>query len=142
MPAVNGFAKVPGLGHCSVTRTETQHGEDLLKLMCEIPGELPLLTNIRLKDPSTGQEWRHRLGDSYTDVRYPAKSPLSPLTRRQTFFHIRPLPSSHPGDRWTVPEESVARSQFTLSAFEVAGCAIVRYEITGVQLSRHIARTR
>jgi hypothetical protein len=131
--SVNGFADVPGLRHCYTSRMESHHREELLKVTCETPGDIPLLTNIRLHDPSNRQEWRYRLGDSYTDVRYPAESWLSALTR-STF-----LPAL--GDRGTVPEEWVNRSQFTLSSFQVA-LQTGRLEITGVQLTRHIAKTR
>lgn len=142
MAPTNGFADVPGLGHCYSTRLETGHGEDLLKVICEKPGDIPLLTSIRLVDPATGQEWKHRLGDSYTDVGYPSEAYLSPLTRRQTFFHIRRVASNHPGDRWTVPEDAVARSRFTLSAFQVAGCREIDYVLKSVNLPRHIAKVR
>ena len=142
LASINGFADVPGLGHCYSSRVEPAHGGQLLKVVCETPGDIPLLTNIRLYDPTTGQEWQHRLGDSYTDVRYPSEDFLSPLTRRQTFFHIVREASNHPGDRWTVPEESVARSQFVLSAFQLAGCRQIEYEIGGVHLRRHIAKVR
>ena len=142
MASTNGFADVPGLGHCYSMRLETGHGEELLKVICEAPGEIPLLTGIRLVDPATGQEWKHRLGDSYTEVGYPSEAYLSPLTRRQTFFHIRRTVSNQAVDRWTVPEDAVARSQFTLSGYQVAGCKEIDYVIENVNLPRHIAKVR
>jgi hypothetical protein len=94
------------------------------------------MTDIRLRDPASGREWRQRLGDSLTDVRYPRQTWLSPLERRQTFFHIVPEEPVAPGSSWVVPRQALARAQLQMTGGRESGCAVVDYSLENVDLNR------
>jgi hypothetical protein len=128
-----GQTDIPGFGRCSASVGNpiyTGAGR-MLKVICEAPGQLPGFAHVVLVDSQTGREWKwkHRLGDSYNVRPIPAMDWLSPLQRRQTFFHIVENESNRAGDRWLVPASVVPRSQIRIEPSVADGCANVAYSL-------------
>ena len=78
----NSFA---GLGWCASKVADELWGGRRLKVKCEPPREIAILTPVELVRPD-GRIWRNRLGDAVTYLSYPTNTWLSPLNRRQTSF--------------------------------------------------------
>jgi len=136
---VGGRATAPGVGRCSSAIVEAQLGEEMLKVNCESPAEIPLFTHVRLLDTDTGKEWSQRLGGSVTWAPYPRTTWLSPVNRRDTFFHLRTEDvSDREGSRWLVPSDVLATARLAVIAEAAAGCTVGAYDISGVALSKFV----
>ena len=93
---------VPGLGHCS-TALDENRGEEMLDVSCESPTEISPHVKVRLVDLSTGRVWNQQLRDSMGFMSYPVRTWLSPLNRRQTFFHLVGEVRNEAEMSWLVP---------------------------------------
>jgi hypothetical protein len=126
LPSVFDQTDVAGLGRCSAAVSVAMFGREMLKVVCESPGKLPVAP-VTLIDPETGREWRQGLGDSANFRMIPAMDWLSPLQRRQTFLQVVDNDTKLAGDRWLVPRHVLARSTIRIEPAVKAGCANVEY---------------
>jgi hypothetical protein len=130
---------VPSVGICSSSIREARIGDEMLSVICESPAGIPRRTRVTLIHPSTGREWKQGLGDSMTSVPYPRNTWLSPVVRRDTFFHLTPEDvSSRQGSQWLVPRDAVANAHLVISPEPAAGCKLVHYELPNVRLSAYV----
>jgi hypothetical protein len=68
---------------------------------------------------------------------YPPTTWLSPLNRRDTFFHLTTEDVSDREDsRWLVPNEVMAIARLGVDSEAAVVCTVRSYEISGVALSR------
>jgi hypothetical protein len=72
---------------------------------------------------------------------YPTETPLSPLYRLQTFFHITEKVPSGPGMRWVVPGGFLDSSTISITPREATSCGVVSVEFRDLDLRRYIAPT-
>jgi hypothetical protein len=72
---------------------------------------------------------------------YPTETWVSPVNRRQTFFHIVDHDrTSSPGSQWLVPDSALPGSRVEITPQHEAGCSLVQFEATGIDLSRYVRR--
>ena len=128
---------VPEVGTCSSLQVSGwSPGEELIRVDCESPAEIPSPTVVRLIDPNTRREWPGQLGDSITAAPYPRLSWLSPINRRSTFFHVTTQDVSREGSRWLVPKKAVSIAEFEITPQPMTACTLATYEFSDVLLSR------
>jgi hypothetical protein len=132
---------VPGLGLCSSMVIEGYHGigRRMMKVVCESPRRLPVGPRVGLQHQH--YQWRNFLGDSGGMFPYPTETPLSPLYRLQTFFHVTEKVPSGAGMRWVVPGGFLDSSTILITPREAAGCGVVSFEFRNLDLSRYVAPT-
>jgi hypothetical protein len=128
---------VPGFGLCSSMIVDEPRGNSMIKVVCESPRFLPLRSRVRLLPQ---QEWTHSLGDSLPGIRYPMRTPLSPLHRRQTFFHIVDEAVPGPGSRWVVPRQILDRASIEITPYDETACKVVSFEFRDVDLRPFVPR--
>jgi len=131
---VGSSVSAPGLGRCSNILSEDPLGEEMLKVVCESPSPIPLLARVRLVEPVAGTEWNQRLGDSMPNLYYPTRTWLSPLDRRQTFFHITDMPNPQAGSRWLVPRDALPAARLVVFPERAGGCRALTYEMADLRL--------
>jgi hypothetical protein len=102
-------------------------------VMCESPTAIPLWTKVDFVSSASGQRWPQRLADSMTHVSYPTQTWLSPVNRRQTFFHVIDGPARE-GDRWRVPRAELPVGKIQLTPMRETGCVIVRVDARDIDL--------
>ena len=117
---------VPGLGRCRALVVADPMRDEMLKVYCESLGRMIARTPVVLS--SAGREWRNFLGDSMTSLGYSWHTWLSPLTRRQTFFHL----DEGPGDNWRPPREGEKR--VIVRVTRRTGCQVVNYELQDIRI--------
>ena len=136
-PAVispGGSGTVAGAGRCTALLVEDRFSEDLLKVLCESPREIPA-ASVVLRDMASGREWRERLNSSVTYSPGPRETWLSPLNRAQTFFRLAGGPATAPGSRWLVPRETLESARIAITPEIATGHALARFEFDGVVLA-------
>ena len=84
--------------------------------------------------PGSAKPWKQVLGDSMPSVPYPWQTWLSPLNRRQTFFHVIEERRTDGGSSWLVPREALANANFVFVPEQVVGCAVLGYQFEDVAL--------
>jgi hypothetical protein len=119
--------------HCASSRTYAEFGQEMLKVLCESPSDVPR-TLVTLRGPETGQEWKQSLGDASTFYRGPRGSWLSPLNRRDTFFHFAEDPKGF-GSQWLVPEAAVDKMKIEIRQQPLIGYAAVEFQFEHVRLA-------
>jgi hypothetical protein len=139
MPAVSGGRNVKGLGYCSSV-VNADRGEEILGVSCESPADIAPLVRVRLEDPASGRVWNQQLGDSMSPMAYPIRTWLSPLNRRQTFFHLIDQISTEAEMQWRVPRSLLSRTTVGFMPRHAASCEIVKYQIQGVRLDSFVAK--
>jgi len=133
------LTNVKGIGKCSANVIEGRLYEEMLKVYCESPEQLPQ-TIVEIKGEG-GRVWRNRLGSSSTWVATPQNTWLSPLHRRQTFFTMATQERSmQMGSTHLVPREVPARAVLTVRPEIDEGCGVFPFEIRNVDLNRYLAR--
>ena len=142
MPSTFAHKDVPGVGRCSASVGGETYTGSLLKVLCESPGKLPGVLRLVLRDPQDGKEWKQQLGDSQRYRAIPVLDWLSPIQRRQTFFQLVEVDSSHPGDGWRVPASALARSRLRIEPAIAEGCANVAYALDVEDLRKWIVPPR
>jgi hypothetical protein len=142
LPPTFAHRDVPGLGRCSASIGSDTFTGRMLKVMCESPGKVPGSVRVVLKDPQTGNERVQVLGDSYRGRAIPVLDWLSPIQRRQTFFHLVEADSGRPGDRWLVPASALPRSRLRIEPAVAEGCANVEYAFDVDDLRKWIVPPR
>jgi hypothetical protein len=101
---------IPRLGRCMSGLADL----GLLRVLCESP-EAPPRAAVVLRRGMETFGRQQMLGDSAPYLRYPLFLWLSPLHRRQTFFHIREYVSPEPGNQWLVPASALDGSELVLT---------------------------
>lgn len=124
--AGEGLRDVAEVGRCSTQPAEWRGPDQLLKVYCESPRPIPNGLLVVMTTPR--RAWRSFFGDSMPDLSYPWQTWLSPLSRRQTFFHL----DDGPGDNWRPPREG--EKSFAIRMQKRSGCSIVSYELRGLQI--------
>lgn len=131
-------ADIPGLGKCTSSNIGgNAFQDDMLRLACESPDELPY-AEVRLVDTISGREWPGGLGTGGTVVNYPRSTWLSPLNRRDVFFHLTDPDTSQRGWVSRAPLQTAAHYKFTVAPRPIIGRAVVDYKFTGVRLSKYL----
>jgi hypothetical protein len=133
LAALGTVGLVPGLGRCSSVLFADEYGREMVKVVCESPFALPLFTRVRLLHQRSEKVWNQQLGSSWTSVRHPTVTWLSPLNRSQTFFHVAEEAWGKVS-RLVVPRDLLSQVEIELVAGERTGCAILRYEMEGLNL--------
>jgi hypothetical protein len=139
MPVMSGGRNVPGLGHCSSVVNEDR-GEGTLDVFCESPADIAPLVRVRLEEPASGRAWNQQLGDSMSHMAYPVRTWLSPLNRRQTFFHLINEVRTEAEMQWMVPRSLLSRATVAFMARHAASCEIFKYQIQNVKLDNFVAK--
>ncbi len=124
--------------NCSSTRADDPSSPGMLKILCESPSDVPR-TLITLRAPATGQEWKAALGDSTTFFRGPRGAWLSPLNRRETFFHLGDGPRGL-GTQCQVPAAVLDAARITVQPEPLIGYAAVVSRFEGVRLANYVDR--
>jgi len=78
------------------------------------------------------------LGDGGNFLSYPGWAWLSPLERRQTFFHL--TEESGRGSTSLVPDTALSDAKVELTRLELERCTIFNYELRNVVLRDFVTR--
>ena len=104
----------------------------MLKILCESPSDVPR-TLITLRAPRPARnEGKKALGDSTTFFRGPRGAWLSPLNRRETFFHLGDGPRGL-GTQCQVPAAVLDAARITVQPEPFIGYAAVVSRFEGVR---------
>jgi hypothetical protein len=133
---------VRGVGRCSDFMVSGNRSEEMLKVMCESPEKKAPLAQVILSATSGGRDWKHRLADSMPTVPYINSTWLSPVHRRQTFFHLVEGRPTHEGSRWLVPRDDLDGAIITIAPEHLSGCGVIRYELRDLDLRQFVFNTR
>jgi hypothetical protein len=139
LPPETPAIMVPSLGRCASFMVENAFSpfqNDLLKTICESPDEIPR-SRVDFVEPGSGLRVRHGLGDSGTPALYPTGTWLSPVNRRNTFFHIVEGPLQI-DDRWRVPRSALAGGKLEFAPQRSAGCSVVRIAFNSIDLRQYL----
>jgi hypothetical protein len=129
----SGPVEVPGVGKCASSNAPPDlFQDDLLTVTCESPLDLPT-TRVRLTDISTDRHWDTGLGMSATNVSYPRYTWLSPMIRREGFFHFTRGDAVQPGSQWIVPRDVLGHYRVEIEPLLTTGTTVVAYQFPGVQ---------
>lgn len=135
MPLGPDASAVPGLGRCSSAITQHPNRPEMLKVICESPSRLPFRTGVTLVDTQTGTAWNQILGDSMPHLPYPTRTWLSPIQRRQTFFHLVEGRPQGEGSKWLAPRGVLPSARVAFVPEEMTGCFVVSYAFKDLRLS-------
>jgi hypothetical protein len=83
----DGSADIPGMGRCTAMTVDDRYGEQILKVFCESPRNLPA-ASIALRHEPSGREWRLGLNSASTYSPGPHETWLSPATSRTVLFPL------------------------------------------------------
>jgi hypothetical protein len=119
---------------------EDPRREGMLDAFCESPDEIPLRVQVRLADATTGRVWKQHLGDAMSVMAYPVRTWLSPLNRRQTFFHLTDELRNEAGDQWLAPRSVLSSGKVGFIPLRAAGYEILKYQIPDVKLDNFGAK--
>jgi hypothetical protein len=125
--------RIAGLGICSAAVVGEAMSRQMLRILCESSRPIPFLLEVRLSGGN--QAWRHQLDDARTRVAYPDQSWLSPLHRRQTFFHLVEETSGTPDSFWLVERRKLEGASIEIVPRTSLGCALVNYTLPNVRLT-------
>jgi hypothetical protein len=125
---------IPDVGRCSAQIVGGRFSEEMLKVLCESPSEIPSVT-VTLKSEATGHVWQSRLNSQYTPTQGPSETWISPLHREQVYFHITNTPNSQPGIRWQVPRGELSSLRIELTPEIITGYSLVHFEFKDVDLA-------
>ncbi|HEY3440607.1 MAG TPA: hypothetical protein VGK29_07645 [Paludibaculum sp.] len=136
---IGGRVLAPGLGVCSSAIVQLRPGEDGLKVVCESPTDIPSGGAVTLM-AANRNSWGERLGSAMTFVGYPRNTWLSPMNRRDAFFHLTAEDvSGRAGSRWLVPVSAVSGGHILVTP-ERTACDMITYELKGIRLSDYLVR--
>jgi hypothetical protein len=131
-------ADVEGVGRCSSLLTENSlspYGNEMLKVFCESPEPLPGRVDVLLWARGNARPWRQFLGDAVGASRLPRLTWLSPLHRRQTFFHVLPVEQAFPGSGYIVPRHVLPNSQLGFAPWRESRRMVVPFEFKNLSLN-------
>lgn len=133
IPAQSAPSPVPGLGRC----TSGPSAPRLWRVMCESPETIPQ-THVFLRAGSEAIGRPQYLGDSAPFVRYPLTPWLSPLNRRQTFFHLREDGPAAVGDQWRVPAGAIGQADVHLEHYPEVRRVVAEYSLGPLRLTDYL----
>jgi hypothetical protein len=133
-PVGGSTALVPGAGRCTAVTVRDAFGIAKVRVICESPLDIPLLTRVSLVLTDTGTEKRQHMGANMPYITYPNSTWLSPLNRRQTFVMITDARRTAEGSRWLVFQDHVADTTVEMAAEQESGCVIVNYQLRDLAL--------
>jgi hypothetical protein len=133
LPAKGG-TYVPSLGQCTALIVDDRYSENMLKVLCESPRELPM-ASIMLRHEASERVWREGLNSSVTYSPGPHETWLSPLHRGQSFFRLTNAVTSSPGDQWLVPMGYLSSARIEITPEIVTGHALARFDFAEVSLA-------
>ena len=129
----------PTLGFCASSVVEIRPDQQALKVGCESPTEIPYGVQVTLT-AANGVSWKERLGNAMTGSPYPQITWLSPLNRRDAFFHLTAEDvSGRAGSRWLAPVSALKGSRIVVTPVRSA-CDLISYELTGIRLADYLVR--
>ena len=135
----DGSADIPGMGRCTTMTVDDRYAEQMLKVFCESPRELPT-ASISLRHEPSGREWRLRLNSAVTYSPGPHETWLSPLHRGQSFFRLTNSVQSLPGSQWLVPVSDLPSARIEITPEIVTGHALAQFDLGEVTLAPFLAR--
>jgi hypothetical protein len=133
LPA-QGSGNVPDLGRCTALTVDDRFSEEMLKVLCESPRDLPA-ASITLRHEPSGREWREGLNSSVTYSPGPHETWLSPLHRGQSFFRVTNSVTSVPGSQWLVPMSYLSSARVEITPEIVSGHALAGFDFGEVTLA-------
>jgi hypothetical protein len=139
MPVPVKSSETP-IGRCANFLVENMfipYREDLLKVVCESPDEVPRAF-VEFVHLASGRRARHGLGDAGMYVSYPTASWLSPVHRRNTFFQIFDDPLPPQERQYSIARSELADGSVEIKSFRDDECDIVRIEFGSVDIGKHI----
>ena len=140
LPA-HGSANVVDLGRCTALTVDDRYSEELLKVLCESPRELPVAL-ITLRHEPSGREWREGLNSAITYSPGPHETWLSPMHRGQSFFRLTNSATFVPGSLWLVPIDYLSSARVEITPEIVLGHALAGFDFGEVTLASWLVRAR
>lgn len=143
MPLYGPARDARSVGRCASQLTENTtnpYGGEMLKVLCESPEPLPRRVDIQLSSASYAEPWRQFLGDAAGPLTYPAINWLSPLHRRQTFFHVSPRPLDQPSGRYLVPKGALQDAQLTFIPWRESRRLVVPFSFSNLSLKEGLVQ--
>jgi hypothetical protein len=125
---------IPDVGRCSTRIEGGRLGEELLKILCESPSEIPSVA-VTLRSEASGRVWHSRLNSQFTPTQGPRETWFSPLHREQVYFHIINTPDAQQGSQWLVPREELPSLRIELTPEIITGYSLVHFEFKDVDLA-------
>jgi hypothetical protein len=108
------------MGRCTAMTVDDRYSEEMLKVFCESPHELPA-ASIALRHEPSGREWRLRLNSAFTYSPGPHETWLSPLHRGQSFFRLTNSVEVRAGSQWLVPKSYLSSAHVEVTPEIVIG---------------------
>ncbi len=139
--SAQGSGNVPDLGRCTALTVDDRFSEEMLKVFCESPRELPT-ASITLRHEPSGREWREGLNSALTYSPGPHETWLSPVHRGQSFFRLANSVTSVPGDQWVVPMSYLSSARVEITPEIVSGHALADFDFGEVTLASWLVRAR
>ena len=125
---MQGSGSVANLGRCTTLGVSDRFSEEMLKVLCESPRELPAASIVLRHEPS-GREWREGLNSAVTYSPGPHETWLSPLHRGQSFFRLTNSVTSVPGSQWLVPISYLSSARVEITPEIVTGHALTDFDL-------------
>ncbi|HXB67582.1 MAG TPA: hypothetical protein VNY05_05030 [Candidatus Acidoferrales bacterium] len=132
---VGGPVDAPGAGHCSAAVVEGRFAEQMLKVLCESPSEIPIGTRVTVWHPESGQEWKQGWGGARPYYRGLGGTWLSPLHRGMTYFN---LDSSGRAEKYQIPMGALATAKISIAPIQITGYAVLPYRLDGISLAEYV----
>jgi hypothetical protein len=131
------------VGHCASQLTENAlnpYGGEMLKVLCESPEPFLRRVDVQLSSDSSSEPWRQFLGDAAGPLTYPAITWLSPLHRRQTFFHVSPRALDQPSGRYLVPKAALENAQLTFIPWRESRRLVVPFSFSNLSVKEGLVQ--
>jgi hypothetical protein len=128
---------IPDVGRCSAQIVGGRFSEEMLKVLCESPSEIPYVT-VTLRSEATGHVWQSWLNSQFrpfTPTSGPSETWISPLHREQVYFHITNTPDSQQGSQWLVPRGELSSLRIELTPEIITGYSLAHFEFKDVDLA-------
>lgn len=137
--AREGRTAVRSVGLCGTSMQSGYLGRMMLRVTCESASSIPFGTRARLVASGSDREWTEHLGGAWTHVPGPQVPWLSPVCRRDAFFHVVQSESQWqaPGGRWVVPAAFLAESRVEVQRFADRGAVLFRFGLDGITLAQY-----
>jgi hypothetical protein len=132
---IPGSSFVPEMGRCTAMKVDDRYSEEMLKVFCESPRELPAASIAALRHEPSGREWRLRLNSAFTSSPGPQETWLSPLHRGQSFFRLTNSVEGGPGSQWLVPKSYLSSAHVEVSPEIVIGHVLAGFDFREVALA-------
>jgi hypothetical protein len=142
-PVSGSALEVSEIGRCGSLLTASPYypdGSEMLKVLCESPEPLPRRVDVLLSSQGGAKPWRHFLGDSDSYVAYPRITWLSPLHRKQTFFHVKPGVATLSGAEYLVPKAALEGATLTFLPWRESRRLVLPLSFSNLSLKEGLVR--